>query len=54
MGGFGFVNPDEAFYGLVCYGLSCGFFGSAGYVVCLIFFSPVIVSASYLIEIFIG
>ena len=36
------------------FGLSAGFFGNAGYVICLIFFSPVIVSASFLLEPFIG
>ena len=53
-GGFGFMNPDEAFYAFVYFGLSAGFFGNVGYVICLLFFSPVITSAAYLIEIFIG
>ena len=52
MGGFGFLNSDEAFMAIVCYGLATGFFGSACYVICLLFFSPVITSAAYLFEIF--
>lgn len=53
-GGFGFLDSDEAFAAIVCYGLSCGFFGNAGYVICLLFFSPVIVSACFLLEPFLG
>ena len=52
-GGFGFLNSDEAFAAMFCYGLSW-WFGSAGYTICLCFFSPVIVTASYLLEPFIG
>ena len=54
LGGFGFMNPDEAFYTFVYFGLSAGFFGNVGYIICLLFFSPVITSSAYLIEIFIG
>ena len=39
---------------MICFGLSAGFFGMAGWVLCLLFFSPVITSASFLFEIFIG
>ena len=53
-GGFGFAHEDEAFVAFACYGTSAGFFGNAGYVICLIFFSPVIVSASFLAEPFLG
>ena len=54
MGGFGFFNKDEWVYGVICFGLSAGFFGMAGWVLCLLFFSPVITSASFLFEIFIS
>lgn len=53
-GGFGFFDKEEAFAAIVCYGLSAGFFGNAGYVICLLFFSPVIVSACFLFEPFLG
>ena len=54
MGGFGFLHPDEAVYGVICFGLSAGFFAMAGWVLCLLFFSPVIITASFLFEIFIS
>ena len=47
-GGFGLFAPEEAFAALVCFGSTAGFFGSCGSVICLLFFSPVIVSASFL------
>ena len=53
-GGFGFLDEGEAFAAIVCYGLSAGFFGNAGYVICLLFFSPVIVSACFLVEPFLS
>jgi len=36
------------------YGILCSFFGSAGYVLTLIFFSPLVTSNAYLIEPFIA
>ena len=36
------------------YGLFCSFFGSAGYVLTLLFFSPLVTSNAYLIEPFIA
>ena len=53
-GGFGYFNSDEAFYALFCFGMTGGFWGSLGYVISLLFFSPVIVSASFLFEPFVG
>ena len=53
-GGFGFAHKDEVFAAFVCFGTSAGFFGNAGYVICLLFFSPVIVSATFLFEPFLG
>lgn len=53
-GAFGFLHNDEALVALLCFGPAAGFWGNAGYVVCLLFFSPVIVSASFLFEPFIG
>lgn len=35
---------------VVVFGLSAGFFGNAGYIICLIFCSPVLVSGVFLIE----
>ena len=53
-GAFGFFHPDEAFVALVYYGPAAGFWGNAGYVISLLFFSPVIVSATMLLEPFVG
>ena len=53
-GGFGFLNGDTLFAALVCYGASSGFWGSTGYILSLLFFSPVIVSAAFLFEPFFG
>ena len=53
-GGFGYFHKDEVFYAFICFGLTAGFFGSLGYVISLLFFSPVIVSASFLFEPFLG
>jgi len=36
--------------GLLAYGLSTGLFGNAGYLTCLLFYPPVVVSALYLLE----
>ena len=47
---FGFLNPECAFVAFVPYGIFCSIMGSAGYIVCLLFFSPLIVSSSFLLE----
>ena len=49
-GAFGFLNEDQIVEGLLAYGLSTGLFGNAGYLACLLFYPPVVVSAFYLIE----
>ena len=51
-GGFGLVQEDPM--ALFCFAISAGFLGSCGYIIALFFFSPVIVSASFLAEPFIG
>ena len=53
-GGFGFLNKDKFFDTFFIFGMSAGFWGSAGYIISLLFFSPVIVSASFLTEPFLG
>ena len=53
-GGFGLFHPEEAFYAIVCFGMTSGFWGSLGFVIALYFFSPVIVSASILFLPFLG
>lgn len=53
-GCLGFLNPQVMFVALVPYGILAAFFGSAGYVLCLLFYSPVVTSNSYLIEPFIA
>ena len=47
---FGFLNPECAFVAFVPYGIFCSIFGNAGYIVCLLFFSPLVVSSSFLLE----
>ena len=53
-GAFGFLNDEIILVVLLCFGPAAGFFGNAGYVVSLLFFSPVIVSACFLFEPFIS
>ena len=53
-GCFGFLNSETAFVALVPFGLLAAFCGSAGYVLCLLWYSPVVTSNSYLIEPFIA
>ena len=49
-GAFGFLDSEKAFETIVGYGASAGFFGNPGYVICLLFYSPVVISAVYLVE----
>lgn len=54
-GCFGFFNPnDDIFFTLVVFGLPAGFFGNSGYIVALAFFSPQIVTMSFLTEPFMA
>ena len=53
-GCFGFLNRETAFTALVPFGLLAAVCGSAGYVLCLLWYSPVVTSNSYLIEPFIA
>ena len=47
---FGFLNPEVAFTAFVPFGIFCTVCGNAGYIVCLVFFSPLVVSSSFLME----
>jgi drug/metabolite transporter (DMT)-like permease len=50
-GCLGFMNvADQALLPLFCYALLASFFGSAGYVLCLLFYSPLVTSNAYLLE----
>ena len=49
-GCFGFLDGDRAVTSLLIFGLPAGFLGNAGYIICLMFFSPVIVSSMFLLE----
>mmetsp|Transcript_25724 Transcript_25724/g.34366 ORF Transcript_25724/g.34366 Transcript_25724/m.34366 type:complete len:210 (-) Transcript_25724:264-893(-) len=49
-GAFGMFHSDEVVTAFFVYGPSAGFFGVAGYVCALKFFSPVVVSAAFLFE----
>ena len=53
-GCFGFLNQETALMAFVPYGIFCAFLGSAGYVICLLFYSPVVTSNAYLLEPFIA
>lgn len=51
IGCLGFLNlADNALLPLFCYALFASFFGSAGYVLCLLFYSPLVTSNAYLLE----
>lgn len=50
-GCLGFLNlAQNAWLPLFCYALFASFFGSAGYVLCLLFYSPLVTSNAYLLE----
>ena len=53
-GAFGLFHEDQLSVTWLLYGPSHGFFGSAGYLICLNYFSPVVVSASFLMEPCVG
>lgn len=54
-GCLGFLNlANNNLFTLAMYGIFCSFFGSAGYVLCLLFYSPLVTSNAYLIEPFIA
>ena len=53
-GAFGLFHHDQLSVTWGLYGPSHGFFGNAGYLICLNYFSPVIVSAAFLMEPSIG
>ena len=50
IGLFGFFDPSLVFVAFVPYGILCSIFGNAGYIVCLIFFSPLVVASAFLFE----
>jgi hypothetical protein len=54
IGCLGFFDPRIAFIAFVPFGIFCSIMGSAGYVICLLFYSPLVVSNAYLIEPFIA
>ena len=49
-GCLGFLNVNNAALPLLSYALFASFFGSAGYVLCLLFYSPLVTSNAYLVE----
>ena len=53
-GCFGFLNPQVALIAFVPYGILSSFFGSAGYVLCLLFYSPAVTSNAFLLEPFVS
>ena len=50
IGCLGFLNPEIAFTAFVPFGILSSVCGSAGYVLCLIFYSPLVVTNAYLLE----
>ena len=53
-GCLGFFDPRIAFIAFVPFGIFCSIMGSAGYVICLLFYSPLVVSNAFLIEPFVA
>ena len=53
-GCMGFFDPRIAFIAFVPFGIFCSIMGSAGYVISLLFYSPLVVSNCYLVEPFIA
>jgi drug/metabolite transporter (DMT)-like permease len=53
-GCLGFFDPRIALFTFLPFGLLCAVMGSAGYVACLIYYSPLVVSNAYLVEPFIA
>ena len=49
-GCFGFLNVHNHALSILSYALFASFFGSAGYVLCLLFYSPLVTSNAYLVE----
>ena len=49
-GCFGFLSNEDWLDTFVIFGLSAGFFGNTGYVISLQFFSPAVISATFLLE----
>jgi len=49
-GCFGFLSGEDVINNLFVFGLSAGFFGNTGYVISLAFFSPAVISATFLLE----
>ena len=47
---FGFLMPEHMTVSFLGYGLMSGFWGSAGYVVAAMYFSPLVVMNSFLLE----
>ena len=53
-GCLGFLNPQIALVSFIPYGILSSFFGSAGYVLCLLFYSPAVTSNAFLLEPFVS
>ena len=49
-GYLGFFDPKIMFIAFIPFGIFSSVMGSAGYVMCLLFYSPLVVSNAYLIE----
>ena len=49
-GCFGFLNSEDFVSNILVFGLSAGFFGNTGYIISLAFFSPAVISATFLLE----
>ena len=49
-GCLGFLNLNNPALAIFSYAIFASFFGSAGYVLCLLFYSPLVTSNAYLVE----
>jgi drug/metabolite transporter (DMT)-like permease len=54
IGCLGFFDSRIALIAFIPFGIFCSIMGSAGYVACLIFYSPLVVSNAYLVEPFLA
>lgn len=50
VGCLGFLDPKIAWISFMYFGIFSSVMGSAGYVMCLLYYSPLVVSNAYLIE----
>jgi len=53
-GCLGFLNPNQPLIPLICYAILASVFGSAGYTLSLLFYTPLVTCYAYLVEPFLA